>query len=172
LLDGIASGGIHWHGAETLAQFELPRVDVHGEYLRGAKMSGQLDSRDTQTTAAKDRDGFARTEPGFVQRMQRGGGRTHQDRALFEWNLVRQTENAALGHNDEFRVTTVAMLADHLDRGAKLFSPAFAESALAAGHEVVHTDAIARCEPLNLSTDFFNHARNLVTEREGQGFHR
>ena len=59
------------------------------EHVRRAKMPGQLHRRNTQAADAEDRDRFARTQSGFVQRMQRGGGRAHQNRALLEWNFVR-----------------------------------------------------------------------------------
>ena len=139
---------------------------------RRAQSSGQLNSRNTQPTDAENCHRFAGTEPSLVQGMQRRGRRAHQNRALFERNFVRQAKDAALGYKDEFSVTAVAMLSDHLGGAAKLFSSGLAESALAAGHQVMHADAITFGQTLDVRAGFFHHPRNLVTERERQWLHR
>ena len=44
-------------------------------------------------------------------------------------NFVRQAEEAALGHNDEIRVSAVAMFSDHPGDWAKLFGAGLAKRA-------------------------------------------
>jgi hypothetical protein len=90
---------------------------------------------------------------------------------LLEWNFVRQTEDATLGHNDKFRVTAVAVFSDHLGRRAKLFRAGCAKIAKAARHKVMHANAIAARETLNIRTGFFYETGNFMTEREWQRFH-
>ncbi len=72
------------------------------------------------------------------------------------------------GHRDEFGVTAVAMFADHFRARAELLVAGPAECAIPAGDEVMDADAIAGFEIGNLSASLFNHARDFVTEREGQ----
>ena len=98
--------------------------------------------------------------------MERCGGRASQNRALLEWNFVRQTEDAALRHYDEFSITAIAMFSDHLGRGAKLFGASLATGALTAGHEIMDADAIPYRESPNLRTYFFDGPLNLPPNRK------
>jgi hypothetical protein len=100
--------------------------------------------------------------------VQRSGGRAHQDRALFEWNFVRELKHAALRHDDEFRVAAIAMFSNHLRRRTKLFGAGLAKDASPAGDEVMHANAIAGGKALCCGADLFHHACNLMPEREWQ----
>ena len=133
-------------------------------------MLRQLNRGNTQTADAENRDRFAGTQPGLVQGVQGSRGRTHQDRALFKRNFVRQTENVPLRHDDEFSITAVAIFADHLARQAKLFRAASAQRAMAAGHEIMHANAIAFAEACNFDADFLDSPGHFMTERDRQIF--
>jgi hypothetical protein len=128
-------------------------------------MSGQLNRRHSETADAEDRDGFTGSEARFLQRVQRRCRRTHHDRALLERNFVGQEKNTPIGHDDEFGVTAIAMLADHFGARAKLLVPGAAERALAAGDEVMHADAITGLEILNAGARFFHHASDFMPKR-------
>src|ERR1044071_713909 len=102
--------------------------------------------------------------------MERRGRGAHQDRALLEWNFIRQMEDAAFRDYDEFSVTAVAVFSDHLGCGAKLFGASLAIDAPPAGHEIMDADSIPCRESPNLRTYFFHGSSHLMTERDWQGF--
>src|SRR5687768_12066523 len=164
LLDRIARRSVYGNRPETFRELELTGIDVHRVDLSGTEMSGELQRRNSKAADPENRDRFSRAQPGFVQSMQRSGGRTHQDGALLEWDFVRETEHAALGHDDEFRVAAVAVFTDHLRGRTKLFGALDAEGALPAGDEVMHTNAIAGRKAANFGADLLNNACNLMPE--------
>ncbi len=91
---------------------------------------------------------------------------------MLEGNHLRQRQHAARRHADEFRETAVAMLADHFAADAELLVPGPAESAFAAGDEVIQAHAVARPDIGHQAAAGLDHARDFVTERAGQARRR
>jgi hypothetical protein len=63
------------------------------------------------------------------------------------------------------------MFADHLSRRAKLLGAGVAKATLAAGREVMDTDAVAFRKTGHVGACFFDDARNLMSEGDRQKSH-
>ena len=51
-------------------------------------------------------------------------------------------KDAALGDDDEFGITAVAMFADHFGSWTELFVTGATEGTLPAGHQIMEADAV------------------------------
>ena len=100
--------------------------------------------------------------------MQRGGRRTHENRASRKINLIRQFENAPGRHGDEFRITPVAMFADHCRRMAKLFATLMAIMAMATRRKVMNAYPVTFGERFDFDSGVFDDSRYLMTKGEWQ----
>jgi len=65
---------------------------------------------------------------------------------VFERDLRRQFQNAPCGHDNEFSITAVAILADHLNGSAELLPVQPAIMALTASREVMDANPITAGE--------------------------
>ena len=115
---------------------------------------------------AEDGDRVAWRDARLAERMQRGRGGAHEDRALLERDRVWQRVRVLRRHADEFRIAAIAVLADHLPGRAELLAPGAAVAAFAAGDEVVQAYALARAVRRDIGADGFDDASDLVAERE------
>src|SRR5205085_11958121 len=70
LLDRILVGSVYRGGAEARRELQLPRVNVHREYLRGPGITRQLDRGNAETSCSENRNGFTRPQPRLLQRVQ------------------------------------------------------------------------------------------------------
>ena len=101
--------------------------------------------------------------------MERRSRRTHHDRAVFKWDFIRQFEHAPLRHDDEFRITAIAIFPHHLGRGAELFVAVRTPIATAARRKIVKAHAVAGLKLFHVASDLFDDASDFMSEREGQG---
>ena len=63
------------------------------------------------------------------------------------------------------------MLADHLGTAAKLLVAHATPVTLAAGGQIMKTDAVARAYPVHRLAGLFNNAGNFMTQGSRQRFH-
>ena len=96
--------------------------------------------------------------------MKRGCGGAHHDGAMLKRDFIRQFEYAAPGHEDEFRVTAIPVLADHLAAGAELLVVLRTPRARAASGEIVDANAVAGFELFHVAANGFYNACNFMAE--------
>ena len=100
--------------------------------------------------------------------MKRSCRRAHHDCADFEWNLVGKPKRIRDGNVDEFRVTAIAMFANHLSAATELFLAAFTKITASASDEIVNTNAISRRRVRDLRANFFHATSDFVPKRYRQ----
>ena len=122
----------------------------------------------TQSAEPEDGDGFTGFESSLVQGMERGRRRTHHDRPLRERDFIRKSEDISRRNFDELGVAAVAVFPNHLHLGAELFVAAPAEGTGAAVCQVVHANAVARPEGIDISAGGFDRACYFVPGSDRQ----
>ncbi len=153
LLHRLARRGRDRDRAQRRGRSEFGWIDLDHINRSAIESPRQLQSGITQAAEPEDRDRFTGFESSLVQRMERGRRRTHHDRALRERDFIRKSEEAARRHPDELRIAAVAVFPDHLHLGAELLVAAQAEGTGAAVCQVIHANAVARLEGIDIAAD-------------------
>src|SRR4051812_9412393 len=96
--------------------------------------------------------------------MERGGRRTHQDRAVLEWDFLGQADSIAGRHGDILGVAAIDVAAHHASLDAELLVARTAIVALAAAKHVMDANPVPGLNRRDLLANLFNHTGDLVPQ--------